>query len=129
MRIVHVAESFSAGVLEFINYLTNNLGEFEHVIIYGEREIKERNANIEEIKKRFLPNVIFYKWKHAQKSINPFKDTLAFLHLYKLLRNLNYDAVHLHSSKAGFLGRVAIFFLKNKKVIYTPNGAYFLKTD
>jgi len=129
MKIVHVAESFSAGVLEFINYLTNNLGEFEHIIIYGEREIKERNANIEEIKKRFLPNVKFYKWKHAQKSINPYKDTLAFFNLYRLLKSLNCDVVHLHSSKAGFLGRIVSLFFKHKKVIYTPNGAYFLKTD
>jgi len=129
MTIIHVAESFSAGVLEFINYLTNNLEDFEHIIIYGEREIKERNADIEEIKKRFSANVSFYKWEKAQKSINPIKDSLAFFNLCHLLKKLDYEVIHLHSSKAGFLGRLAAPFLKNKKILYTPNGAYFLKTD
>ena len=129
MKIVHVAESFSAGVLEFINHLTNSLEDFEHIIIYGEREIKERNANIEEIKKRFARNVRFYKWAKAQKSINLFKDSLAYYNLYRMLRKLDYDVIHLHSSKAGFLGRLTIPFLKNKNIIYTPHSVYFLRTD
>jgi glycosyltransferase involved in cell wall biosynthesis len=37
--------------------------------------------------------------------------------------------VHLHSSKAGFLGRLACRILEFKPVIYTPHCASFLRTD
>jgi len=40
------------------------------------------------------------------------------------------DIIHLHSSKAGFLGRIAAYFLGlEKKTIYTPHGVSFLRKD
>jgi glycosyltransferase involved in cell wall biosynthesis len=39
------------------------------------------------------------------------------------------DAVHLHSSKSGFLGRLACRLMNISNVIYTPNGAPFLLSN
>jgi len=45
--------------------------------------------------------------------------------LKRLKRQVHIDAVHLHSSKSGFLGRVACRMAGIETVIYTPNGAPF----
>jgi glycosyltransferase involved in cell wall biosynthesis len=82
------------------------------------------------VKKTFPPNVRFIKWHSAQRSVNPFKDLLALTELYKILKRLKeksfIDGVHLHSSKSGFIGRIACKMLHIKNVFYTPNGAPFL---
>ena len=51
--------------------------------------------------------------------------------LFLIFNNLhNVDVIHLHSSKAGFLGRVLSRALGYRnKVIHTPHGASFLRKD
>jgi glycosyltransferase involved in cell wall biosynthesis len=99
-----------------------------HIIIHGERK-KEIAAS--EVKKIFpQKNIRFIKWRSAQRSVHPLKDFMAFSELYKLLRRLKkkglVDAVHLHSSKSGLLGRAACRMAGIDNVFYTPNGAPFL---
>jgi glycosyltransferase involved in cell wall biosynthesis len=128
MKIVHVAEAFAAGIAVFINSLVENMKDDEHIVIHGEREWVMKS---EDVKKIFsTPNVRFIRWPSAARSINPLKDFRAFRELCAFLRELQadgqIDAVHLHSSKSGFLGRVACRAMGVKNVIYTPNGAPFL---
>ncbi|KAA9339028.1 glycosyltransferase [Adhaeribacter soli] len=128
MKIVHVVEPFAAGVALFVKSLTETMPEDLHIIIHGERE---HVMSAKEVKRTFPKgNVRFLRWKSAQRSINPFKDLLALSELHKVLRRLKrknlVDAVHLHSSKSGFLGRMACRLAGIKNVIYTPNGAPFL---
>lgn len=61
------------------------------------------------------------------REIRPFADLDALFTLTRLIRKNHYDLVHTHSSKAGFLGRVAAK-LNRLPVIYTPNGFYFQDT-
>ncbi len=128
MIIIHVVEPFAAGIAVFVKYLTETMSGDLHIIIHGER--KQVMCAID-VKKTFSsPNVRFIKWRSAQRSINPFKDFLALAELYKILKRLKNknlaDGVHLHSSKSGFLGRIACRMLGIKNVFYTPNGAPFL---
>ena len=62
-----------------------------------------------------------------RRGINPWGDLMALLNLYVLIRKEKYDLVHAHSSKAGFIGRIAAT-LNGVPTIYTPNGFYFLDT-
>lgn len=99
-----------------------------HIIVHGERK-KEIAAS--EVKKIFpQKNIRFIKWQSAQRSVHPLKDFMAFSELYKILRRLKKanlaDAVHLHSSKSGLLGRAACRMAAIDNVFYTPNGAPFL---
>jgi glycosyltransferase involved in cell wall biosynthesis len=98
------------------------------VVVYS-----TRGESIDSIKNRFRPDVEFIKWQFAGRGINPFKDFSAYFALKSIVRNIvkatdNRIVLHLHSSKAGFLGKV---LSKNIKIpaIYSPNGAPFLRKD
>ncbi len=108
--------------------LTETMPGDLHIVIHGERK---QVMSAKEVKKTFpRQNVRFIRWKSAQRSINPFKDFLALSELQSILKRLHkrgfVDAVHLHSSKSGLLGRIACKLAGIKNVVYTPNGAPFL---
>ncbi len=128
MIILHVVEPFAAGIAVFVKSLTETMPEDTHIILHGERK---QEIAASEVKKLFpKKNVRFIRWHSAQRSINPFKDFYAFHELYKIIKRLKkrrlLDAVHLHSSKSGLLGRAACRMAGVSNVIYTPNGAPFL---
>ncbi len=126
MRILHVVEPFSSGIITFIIHLTRELNGHEHTVVHGSRTTEDE---INSVKRRFDPNVKFVLWRSAGRNINPYQDFRALYELTRILKRKNFDVVHLHSAKAGFLGRMACKILKIKPVIYTPNGAPFLRRD
>ncbi len=127
MKIVHVVECFAGGVFSFLYNLANELDNEEYIVIYG----TNRNNTPSSFRDKFPPNTKFIPWKNAGRSLNPLKDIKALWELYTILRKIdNIDIIHLHSSKAGFLGRIVSFLLgKSKKTIYTPHAISFLRLD
>lgn len=131
MNIVHIVEPFAAGIAVFVRSLAESMPDDVHIIIHGERK---KVMPAREVKEDFpRKNIRFIKWRSAQRAIDPVKDFFAFSELYTVLRRLKrkglVDAVHLHSSKSGLLGRAACRLAKIEKVFYTPNGASFLSVD
>lgn len=127
MKIVHVVECFAGGVFSFLSNLTNELDKEEYIVIYG----INRDNTPSNFKEKFPSNIKFIPWKSAGRSLNPLKDIKALWELYIILKKIdNIDIIHLHSSKAGFLGRIVSFLLgKSKKTIYTPHAISFLRLD
>lgn len=128
MVIVHIVEPFASGIAVFVKSLAETMPDDTHIVVHGERK-EEMTA--EEVKKIFpRQNVRFIRWSNAQRSINPIRDLFALTELYRVLRRLKTknlaDAVHLHSSKSGLLGRLACRMAGINNVFYTPNGAPFL---
>ncbi len=119
-------ECFAGGAFEFLSELTNQFQEHEHVIVYGNRRNQPQN-----FREKFPRNTQFIEWKNAQRNIDLQKDIKAFFELCSILKKIQkIDVLHLHSSKAGFLGRAAAFRLGIKnKVFYTAHGAAFLRMD
>lgn len=66
--------------------------------------------------------------KNFARSLNPKKDVKAYLELKKIVKDLNPEIMHLHSSKAGALGRL-LFSTRKYKMFYTPHGYSFLMED
>lgn len=120
-KILHIVESFGSGVFSFLVDLVNNTDkDFDITIAYGVRE-----ETLVNFKDYFSDRVKFIKVENFARSINIKKDFKAFLELKKIVKEIDPDIVHLHSSKAGFLGRFATNCRK-RKVLYNPHGFSFL---
>jgi glycosyltransferase involved in cell wall biosynthesis len=59
------------------------------------------------------------------REISPLRDLRALLKLYRLIRRGQFDIVHTHSSKAGFLGRIAARLARAPCIVHTPHGHVF----
>lgn len=123
-KILHIVESFGSGVYSFLVDLINETSkEFEIIVAYG-----VRNETPENFIKDFDSNVKFIKIEDFTRSINLKKDIKALNEIKKVISNEKPDIIHLHSSKAGVLGRIATCG-KKYKVLYNPHGFSFLKQD
>lgn len=57
------------------------------------------------------------------REISFIKDFISLIKIYKLIKKERFKIVHTHSSKAGFLGRIAAKLVSRKIItIYTPNS-------
>ena len=126
MKIAHVVESFGGGTISFVILLTKYLPEHEHIIIHGQR-LEEVDPEV--VKKRFEQKVTFIPWPNTGRELSLLQDAKALISLVRVLGNVKPEVVHLHSSKAGFLGRLAGKILGLKHVIYTSHAVSFIRED
>ena len=126
MRVVHIVESFGGGVIGFVTQLCRFLPQHEHIVLHAVRAGEVDPALTQS---RFPEGVQFVQWAHAVREISPLADAKAFASLYRIMRQYRGSMFHLHSSKAGFLGRLAARMLGIKQVLYTPGGAAFVRQD
>ncbi len=123
-KILYLVEAMGGGVVTYIETLANGLSDdFEFTIAYG-----KRNQTPEDLESHFDERVNLVEIQHFTRPVHPIKDFLSYKELKKVIKEVEPDIVHLHSSKAGALGRL---FLKSKKykMIYTPHGYSFLMQD
>ena len=56
---------------------------------------------------------------------SPVNDLRALFSLEELIRGGSFDIIHAHTSKAGFLGRLAARIAGHRRVVYSPHGDVF----
>ena len=123
-KIVHIVEAFGGGVFTVLSDLCKvTSDEYDIVIAYSMREQTPTNFT-----EYFPKNISFRRVWNFTRSINLIKDIKALREIRKIVKQEKPDIVHLHSSKAGVLGRIAIHN-KNIKMLYNPHGFSFLKLD
>ena len=119
-RILFFVEAMGGGVFTYItnlaNYLTN---DFDIYVAYGVRP--QTPTNIENF---FDSKVHLIRVKNFKRQIS-ISDIRAFYEMKKIAKAVQPDIIHLHSSKAGVLGRWT-FNGKKIPVFYTPHGYSFL---
>ena len=105
--------------------LTAGLSEehFESLLVAGKVGADEGDMAYLAEEKKINPVFV----KYFQRSINPFKDTITFFTLYKIILRFRPDIVHTHTAKAGALGRLAaiVFNLTHRKkikIVHTFHG-------
>jgi len=123
MKVLQVITRLDLGgssrvFLDFIDILKNN--GYDVYAISG----KTRNKDLEKAVKR-LENIKFFYIKSLVRDINILKDIYALFKLISVIKKVKPGILHLHSSKAGFLGRLAGLFLGVKKIVYTSHGHVF----
>lgn len=113
MRILQIITlSELGGAQSVVINLANKLSENHDVIVAaGERDGK--------IWQMLYPNVKQEHCKHLKRALSPLYDFLTIVDFMRLYRKYTPDVIHLHSSKAGMLGRVAF---PSNKVVYTVHG-------
>lgn len=120
-KVLFIVEAMGGGVFTYIVSLSNELiKKYDLYIAYAVREQTPLHY-----KKYFNPQVHLIKVKNFERSINALKDLKAFIEIQKIAEKIQPDIIHLHSSKAGALGRFA-FNAKKIPVFYTPHGYSFL---
>lgn len=114
-----VCESFGGGVFSYLTQLCNDLCEmFDIYLAYSVRKQTPENYELLLDSKIHL---IQMKNVSSKAVFSPIHFFRAVTELKEIANKVNPDIIHLHSSIAGGLGRIA-FSNKNFRVIYTPHG-------
>lgn len=87
-----------------------------------------RKQTPQDFRNYFNDSIQFIEVKNFTRNLNPFKDIKAIFEVKKIVKNEKPDFVHMHSSKAGAIGRLAISE-KQAKLFYTPHSYAFCKKD
>lgn len=120
-KILFIVEAMGGGVFTYIVDLANELvNVYDMYIAYAVR--KQTPTGYKEY---FDKRIHLIEVKNFGCSINLNKDIKAFFEIRKIANKVKPDVIHLHSSKAGALGRFA-FRGKEAALFYTPHGYSFL---
>lgn len=119
-KILYIVEAMGGGVFTYIVDLANELvNSYDMYIAYAVR--KQTPANYKDY---FDKRIHLIEVKNFGRAIDPVKDIAAFFEVKKIEAEIKPDVIHLHSSKAGAIGRVA--FNGKIPMFYTPHGYSFL---
>ena len=120
-KILYIVEAMGGGIFTHIVTLANGLcDEFDITLAYG-----IRNETPKELRKLFDERVHLIQVKNFTRKVEVVRDNKAALELKGIIKKVDPDIIHLHSSKAGALGRLR-FSKKKYKLLYTPHGYSFL---
>lgn len=119
-KILYIVEAMGGGVFTYIVDLANELvNSYDMYIAYAVRKQTPQNY-----KDYFDKRIHLIEVKNFGRVIDPAKDIAAFFEVKKIAAKIKPDVIHLHSSKAGAIGRVA--FNGKIPMFYTPHGYSFL---
>jgi glycosyltransferase involved in cell wall biosynthesis len=127
-HVVHVTEALCSGILYFLHQLIKAQVEagIDVTLVHSSRE----ETPAPEILDQLFPSPISRVVIPMATNISIKADFKSFLAISKLLKSLQPDVIHLHSSKAGALGRAAARSAGlTKSLYYSPHGFSFLRKD
>lgn len=118
-RILMVCEAFGGGVFTYVSQLCNDMVDvFDVYLAYSLRPQTPKNYT------DFLDqrvHLIEMENVGVKGLTNLKSDIAAIKELRQIEKDVQPDVIHLHSSVAGGLGRLA-YKGKNNTVVYTPHG-------
>lgn len=127
MRILHVTEASSAGVLTAVTKLSREQArlsdDHEISMAYLRRPDTPSTAAIEAM---VTPRVRVFEWA----ATTGFPRMMVLVKkLIMAMRSGHYDIIHLHSSRAGFVGRfVGAIAGRRDVTVYSPHCFAFAQT-
>lgn len=113
INIVYITQSFG-GVEIYIRQIIEHLDYSKFTLSI----IAPRNDNFIGFCGKYK---VPYYVVDMSRGLSPLVDIKAYWKIKKMIKKINPDLIHLHSAKAGFLGRLTLRNNKKSK-IYTPHG-------
>lgn len=125
IKILHVLEATVGGTRQhLLSLLTNlNVNIFQNEV--AAPKVRQTSIDDTSFERQLNKIGIPHHYVDMAREIQPISDLRSLFTLIRLIHQNKYDLVHVHSSKAGFLGRVAAK-INRVPTVYTPNGFYFL---
>lgn len=117
-KILMICEAFGGGVFTYVSQLCNDMcGDFDIYLAYSVRSQTPKDF------KKFLDERVHLIEVHnfGKSLLNLPSDCKAIKELREIYKAIDPDIIHLHSSIAGGIGRIAFRKLKIP-VVYTPHG-------
>lgn len=100
-KILHITECLGSGVLNYVKNMSAwQAEEYEVYVAYATRP--ETPADFKE---QFDSRVRFIEVEGFTREISPANDLKAFRSVRKIVSEIQPDYIHLHSTKAGVIGR------------------------
>jgi glycosyltransferase involved in cell wall biosynthesis len=126
MRILHVTEAFCGGVFTSLTRLSNGLASRGHDVHLA---FSRRPETPDDVAAHVHRSIVLHELPLV-RSIAPIADVRGVLAVRRLVNELRPDVLHLHSSKAGVLGRAAAWLTGDlQRTYYSPRGLAFLQED
>lgn len=123
-KVLHIVEAMGGGVFTYLVELANGMcKDFDVTIAFG-----IRSQTPENYAEYFDESVSLIRVNNFTRGLNPVKDLGSYFELRKIIKKVKPDIIHMHSSKAGAIGRM-MFSGKKYKMFYTPHGYSFFMGD
>ncbi len=118
MKILHVGEYVNGGIATYLRTLLSGLQKYDDVENYLLISKYKSQRGWENITKK----VFYYKYKRSISNIFS-----AIKQIHAVIKDINPDIIHVHSTWAGLFVRLPYLFRKRKaKIIYQSHGWAFL---
>lgn len=115
LQLLPIMSGVQRAMLEFLKRLDPQTYEVT-VVCRDEGDLTKELRNL---------GIHFQLIPSLQREINVWKDAHALWRLYRLFKREKFDLIHTHSSKTGFLGRVAGRLGGGVRIIHTVQGFPF----
>ena len=122
-KILRIINRFNLGGPTYnAAYLTKYLEpDYETLLIGGQHDESEKSS-MHILDNLGLKPIII---PEMQRSLNPYKDQIAFKKIQNIIKEFKPDIVHTHAAKAGALGRRAAYKMGVKQIYNTFHGHVF----
>lgn len=123
IRVLQVLEATTGGTRRHVYYLLKYLDQtrFDVTLVYSD----ERDPHFRDDLEAFSAWGVHLIEVPMRREISPWRDAVALLRILRVMWRGHYDVVHAHSSKAGFLARVAARIARVRTIVYSPHGFAF----
>lgn len=123
IRVLEILEATTGGTRRHLYYLLKYLDpqKFQFTLVYSNLRDPYFASDLAEFAKSGVTLIEV----PMRREIAPWHDLVALIRIYRIMIQGRFDLVHAHSSKAGFLGRLAAKLSGIKAIVYTPHSFAF----
>jgi glycosyltransferase involved in cell wall biosynthesis len=124
MRVLHIITRLDkGGSADVFLDLTSGLRKMGHDVFIAVGPTLEPQTDIDTYSQK--SGIPVHHIKYLQRDCSPFTDCRAFLEILKVIKKIKPHVLHTHTSKAGFIGRIAGRLAGVNVAIHMPHGHIF----